>query len=468
MKENKKGNKREDFSIVFKLNTWHLSQVFFGFLLIDILLIILFSGALVCYAERDIGQRVENSAVGDLLTEQEPDGFHLPGFLNRWLPDHMEGVIRQFVVPSGESSFWKRLDDVTYRAWVPFSGGRMYYAADYAIGRHLTLFLKLFLVLTVFELLFLLGGIGKGARAVRRSLQPLSDLARTAKSINQTRMVRPDIQLRDLTGTIDTINVTRLDRRVSIRSEQRELKDLAGAINGMLDRIDASYRSQVRFVSDASHELRTPISVIQGYANLLDRWGKKDEKALQESIDAIKGEAESMKDLVEQLLFLARGDNDSMKLNREPVNLSRIAEEVVRETAMIDPNHEYVTKTEKEVYTIGDAQLIKQAFRIFVDNSTKYTPPGGTITVSAARKGDSAKVTVQDNGIGIPSKDLSHIFDRFFRSDDSRARKTGGTGLGLSISKWIIDRHHAVVEVLSRKDLGTRITISFPAGRTAE
>ncbi len=344
----------------------------------------------------------------------------------------------------------------------------MYYAADYAIGRHLTLFLKLFLVLTVFELLFLLGGIGKGARAVRRSLQPLSDLARTAKSINQTRMVRPDIQLRDLTGTIDTINVTRLDRRVSIRSEQRELKDLAGAINGMLDRIDASYRSQVRFVSDASHELRTPISVIQGYANLLDRWGKKDEKALQESIDAIKGEAESMKDLVEQLLFLARGDNDSMKLNREPVNLSRIAEEVVRETAMIDPNHEYVTKTEKEVYTIGDAQLIKQAFRIFVDNSTKYTPPGGTITVSAARKGDSAKVTVQDNGIGIPSKDLSHIFDRFFRSDDSRARKTGGTGLGLSISKWIIDRHHAVVEVLSRKDLGTRITISFPAGRTAE
>jgi two-component system sensor histidine kinase ArlS len=168
-----------------------------------------------------------------------------------------------------------------------------------------------------------------------------------------------------------------------------------------------------------------------------------------------------MKELVEQLLFLARGDNDSMKLNMEIVDLSRITEEVVRETCMIDENHKFITKVQDDVYTVGDAQLIKQAIRIFVDNSIKYTPPGEPISVSAAMEGDVAKVSVQDSGIGISPEDLPHIFDRFFRSDNSRARKTGGTGLGLSIAKWILDRHNAEVEVLSREDLGTRITISM-------
>ena len=104
----------------------------------------------------------------------------------------------------------------------------------------------------------------------------------------------------------------------------------------MLDRINESYRSQVRFVSDASHELRTPISVIQGYANLLDRWGKNDEKTLQESIDAIKDETANMKGLVEQLLFLARGDNNTMALQIEHFELSALAVEVLQETQMID------------------------------------------------------------------------------------------------------------------------------------
>lgn len=108
-----------------------------------------------------------------------------------------------------------------------------------------------------------------------------------------------------------------LDTRISVGDTQKELKSLAAAINGMLDRLGEAYRSQARFVSDASHELRTPIAVIQGYVNLLDRWGKHDPKAMQESIDAIKGEAAAMKELVEQLLFLARGDNAGIHLEME-------------------------------------------------------------------------------------------------------------------------------------------------------
>jgi signal transduction histidine kinase len=477
-------NKKDSFSIVFKLNTWYLSQVFLCFLWLNMILISLFAGALFYHAELQAADRADSIAAQDSTLNKQPDGIRLPGFLNGLFPKHMKGAVRQILIDydklylnqsnwngsmpwsSGleraefqKLSFWRKLPYIKYRIWVPVPDRDTYFAVDYDMGIGLSIFLKLYIVLSIFELLYFINSIGKGARAMRHALRPLSDLARTAKSINQIKMVQPDAQLRDLTGAIDTINITQLGRRVSVSSEESELKELASAINGMLDRIDSAYHSQVRFVSDASHELRTPISVIQGYANLLDRWGKKDEKALQESIDAIKGEAESMKNLVEQLLFLARGDNESMKLNQEIIDLSRITGEVVRETSMIDRNHKFITKIQENVYTMGDAQLIKQAIRIFVDNSVKYTPPGESISVSASMEGDTAKVSVQDGGIGIPPEDLPHIFDRFFRSDDSRARKTGGTGLGLSIAKWILDRHNAEVDVLSRKDLGTRITV---------
>jgi signal transduction histidine kinase len=168
-----------------------------------------------------------------------------------------------------------------------------------------------------------------------------------------------------------------------------------------------------------------------------------------------------MKELVEQLLFLARGDNDAMPLNMEETDLGALVSEVAREAVMLDQSHEFSSSAGNGAVVVGDAQLIKQAIRIFVDNSMKYTPAGESIFVSAAREGDTVKVVVQDHGVGIPAEDLPYVFDRFFRSDDSRARKTGGTGLGLSIAKWIIDRHGGTVEVLSRKDLGTRVTISL-------
>jgi len=270
-------------------------------------------------------------------------------------------------------------------------------------------------------------------------------------------------------GAIDTINTIterHLDRRISIEDERVELKGLASAINGMLDRLDAAYNAQLRFVSDASHELRTPISVIQGYVNLLDRWGKNDERTLQESIDAIKNEADSMKELIEQLLFLARGDNQSLSFTMEEVDISALVEEVVREAKMIDETHEFHVRTEEGLFINGDYLLLKQALRILNDNSVKFTPPGGRISFAAARSDDrpgNIEITVRDSGVGIPEESLPHIFERFYRADSSRARSSGGTGLGLSIAKWIVDSHHGVIEVVSRKDAGTKIILSFPS-----
>jgi signal transduction histidine kinase len=232
----------------------------------------------------------------------------------------------------------------------------------------------------------------------------------------------------------------------------------------MLDRINDSYRAQVRFVSDASHELRTPISVIQGYANLLDRWGKNDEKTLQESINAIKDEAANMKDLVEQLLFLARGDNDTILLQPEVFSLSDLAGEVVGEFTMIDATHQFEFRPGTgDIAVKADRGLIKQALRILVDNAVKYTDAGGHITLAASGDGVNATLSVSDDGIGIKPEAVGHVFERFYRADASRARATGGAGLGLSIAQWIATKHDGHMEVLSREGIGTRISIVLPA-----
>jgi signal transduction histidine kinase len=195
---------------------------------------------------------------------------------------------------------------------------------------------------------------------------------------------------------------------------------------------------------------------------MLGRWAKDDPAALQESIDALKNEADGMQNLVEQLLFLSRGEQGSIPMQSAPVNVSRLVAEVCGETMMIDDKHVYKHDAPEFCYVLGDAGLLKQALRALMDNARKYTPAGGDITLSCKLEDGKVRISVEDTGIGIEGEDVPRIFDRFFRADESRARKTGGSGLGLSIAKWIIDRHYGIIEVLSRKGLGTRITFSLP------
>jgi signal transduction histidine kinase len=363
-----------------------------------------------------------------------------------------------------EKDLVDRLQTIKYLARIQMDGSDI--LISYPIGNDFMILLGLFLIILGFEVIILTTGFVKGSRMIRRTLRPLNELAEAARSLNQevTSMgsKAQDRYLRDLAGAISSIDANRLDEQISVDSSQEELKGLASAINQMLYRINDSYQSQVQFVSDASHELRTPISVIQGYVNLLDRWGKNDEKTLQESIDAIKGETESMKELVEQLLFLARGDNETIQLHKETFDVCEVIHEITREADMIDKGHDFQMDLKCEAFINSDKQLIKQAIRILVDNSIKYTPEGEKIVLRVAGDGDDIRITVQDSGIGIPPESIPRIFDRFYRSDESRARKTGGSGLGLSIAQWIIERHGAHFEVLSRVDIGTRITIVMP------
>ena len=280
---------------------------------------------------------------------------------------------------------------------------------------------------------------------VRVRLRPLRDLADAAlKMENAIDMLSP------------------ADEDEKLDTGYAELAGLETAINKLMTRMRDSYRQQARFVSDASHELRTPISVIRGYADMLDRWGKTDEKILEESIEAIKDESESMQHLVEQLLFLARGDSGRTPLNISGFDMSAMMKEVYEESVMIDKTHEYLFEDGGEIPASGDISLIKQAARILIENASKYTPEGGEIKLRSLVSDGHPAFSVQDSGIGISESDIPYIFDRFYRADDSRSKQTGGSGLGLAIAKWIIERHGGRFEVISRKDIGTRITVILP------
>lgn len=316
-------------------------------------------------------------------------------------------------------------------------------------------------VMLLWQLLSLISGLFKNISIIRKVLRPIQELTNAANRLGNVSAMSPE-ELQKLATRLGEIDDAHLDARIPVDGTQRELKDLAQAINAMLDRINQSYRAQMRFVSDASHELRTPISVIQGYANLLNRWGKDDPETMQEAIDAITQEAQSMKELVEQLLFLARGDNDSLVVEPEVFDLTAVAGQVMKDSQVIDQTHPMEVLWENPVYVNCDPGLIKQAIRILVDNAIKYTPDGGAIRTAVETRDGTARLSVTDEGIGISPEALPHIFDRFFRADESRTRQTGGSGLGLSIAKWIVERHNGWIEVVSRQNAGTRITIVLP------
>lgn len=265
-----------------------------------------------------------------------------------------------------------------------------------------------------------------------------------------------------MADTVKKISINALDKRLDIKGSKNELKDLAKTFNDMMDRIQSSIEKQNQFVSDASHELRTPISVIQGYANMLDRWGKDDKDVLEESIDAIKSESKSMKDLIEKLLFLARGDKNTQKVEKENFMMNELIDEIVKETKLIDDVHKIENEHNDEFSINADKKLIKEAIRIFIDNSIKYTEKGESIKIDSYKREKEAIITIADNGTGISKEDLPHIFDRFYRADKSRTKSSGGTGLGLSISKWIIDKHNGKIHVWSEINIGTIVKITLP------
>ena len=384
---------------------------------------------------------------------------------------------RSFLLSKEHLQLWYRMTD---------QNGEVIFQKD--ITRFLIALTVVFGCLLFLQLLSLLLSYYGENKQIRKILSPINEVALRADELSRLSFSEDKYQVLE-----DAIEHIRPGESQTLSFQDSGLVGVEAAINNLLVRMRDTYRQQSRFVNDASHELRTPIAVIQGYANMLDRWGKEDEKILDESITAIRNEADHMNHLVEQLLFLARGDSGRTSVTMEQLDLSSMMQEVYEESFMIDESHPYRYRPATQAVVVSaDPALLKQAVRILIDNAAKYTNPGDEILLecgtvlserpappaagsgSAKRLGKSkaqteeapvqvkeAYIQVQDTGIGMEEADIQQMFERFYRSDEVRSYQ--GTGLGLSIAKWIIDKHGGHFEVLSRTGLGTRIRILLPA-----
>jgi signal transduction histidine kinase len=269
------------------------------------------------------------------------------------------------------------------------------------------------------------------------------------------------IPIDKLTKTAENISINNLKERIEVEGPDDELRRLGSTFNNMIDRLQKAFDSQVQFVSDASHELRTPIAIIQGYANLLDRWGKDDKEALEKSIYGIKLEASNMANLIEKLLFLAKGDSSTQIVEKQYFKINELIEEVVQDTRLIDNAHLIKNRENAVTEVYADYKLLKQMLRIFIENSIKFTPQGGLISVDSVVENGQLQISVMDTGIGIPEEDINNIFDRFYTVDKSRSKEKGGSGLGLSIARWIAEVHNAKLEILSEEGRGTTVIVKL-------
>ena len=274
------------------------------------------------------------------------------------------------------------------------------------------------------------------------------------------RMLEPIGQMISAANRIDSQT---LDERLEVPDPDDELRNLATTINGMLDRVSTAYRQQGRFVADVSHELRTPLAVMQGNIDLLSRWGSEDKDVLQDSIRVLEKQTAYMNDLVDNLLFLARSDSGKFHITPSRFSMRLLFDELLEEQALIDPAHHYAVSISPDSETLfADRMLIRQLLRALIDNSVKYTPAGGEIRLSFAQEDGKSFLQVSDSGIGMTQEDCAHVFERFYRVDQARARATGGIGLGLSIVLAIAEAHGGNARAESRPDEGTTVFVTIP------
>ncbi len=272
-------------------------------------------------------------------------------------------------------------------------------------------------------------------------------------------MLKP---IRKIKETAKRISVEDLSQRIDIDGPDDEIKELSITFNSMIDRLEDSFEQQSRFVSDASHELRTPISVINGYANLINRWGKDDPEILQEAVNNILEETEHMSVMIKNLLFLAKSDQHRNHVQKQPMSLNDAVYDIAKDLSVTDEKIKIVTDVcDRDLIISGDPDLIKQMLWIYTENAVKYSGNNKEITYRVYAEDDYACVSVKDNGFGISEEDIQHIFDRFYRADKSRNKEIPGNGLGLSIASWIIDIHNGKVEVNSVVGQGTEFISKF-------
>ena len=265
--------------------------------------------------------------------------------------------------------------------------------------------------------------------------------------------------LDDMTAV--ALQITRADdlgRRLPDTGRRDEIGRLTLVLNQTLERMERLFHSRQRFLADVSHELRTPLTTIRGNFDLMRRMGEAD----PETLDVVQDELQRMTRLVDDLLLLARADTGGLPIQQKPVDLDSVFLDVYRQVQSIELPVNVVLKEVDQVCVLGDEDRLKQLVLILVDNAIKYTPSGGTVTLSLSKENGIAQIEVDDTGVGIPAEDLPLIFDRFYRVDKARSRNLGGSGLGLSIARWIAHAHRGDIRVKSTVGQGSSFFILLP------
>ena len=269
-----------------------------------------------------------------------------------------------------------------------------------------------------------------------------------------------------ITSLIDTMKEIRKKgrfKRIQLESRSKdELYEMGETFNHMIDLLEANFEKQDQFIGNASHELRTPLTVIESYASLMKRRGLQEPEIFHEAIDAIHSEAVRMKDMVEQLLLLAK-HNEEWTFEYEPIDLAEHVKQTIKAFESAYHREVHFHQQEIEVIARTDQQKLKQLTYIILDNAKKYSEDA--ITVEIGYKGEIPFIQIADSGVGIPKEDLNKVFDRFFRVDKARSRKMGGTGLGLSLAKEIADAMNCKLTIDSIEGVGTTVRIELPGGK---
>lgn len=294
-------------------------------------------------------------------------------------------------------------------------------------------------ILAAFPIVLVLGSLG-GWLLARRSLSPIGYITSKARSITSAN----------------------LSERLKLRGADDEMDDLIRTINGMIARLEGSFKRMAEFTADASHELKTPICAMRGEAEVLLSKGRKAEE-YQEGLAHFIEQFDHLNQMINDLILLSKFDATQVELKRVPLRLDLLIKDLCNLFQILAEQKENSLEmgTIEEVTALGDKVRLQQLFTNLIDNAIKYTSKG-SIHVTLQKNEDTALLRVKDTGIGIPREEQEKIFKRFYRVDKSRSRETGGVGLGLSIAEWIAHAHHGKIEVYSELNQGSTFTLSLP------
>ncbi len=299
---------------------------------------------------------------------------------------------------------------------------------------------------TILPLIVCLAGFG-GYWLTGRAMEPLHSLVRSTRGISERN----------------------LSERLPVPAPQDELQDLANTMNAMLDRLEAAFNRVTRFTSDASHELRTPVTVIRTTAEVILEKQRSPEE-YQEMVREILRESEFTAELIEQLLTLARADAEREQLSLAPIDLRELVQEIDFGSRTLAKRQGISWSSEipsQSVAVLGDGPHLRRLLLILIHNACRYTTADGKVRLTLEARNQEAILTITDTGIGIPPDELKHIFGRFYRATNARYFAPDGSGLGLSIAHWIALAHEGMLTAASTIGVGTSMRLVLPLSKAS-